>query len=46
VLKAGDWAQITYKGLIDGEPEAAPVAVKTPWWKLAAKIPWRLLPKL
>jgi len=25
-LKAGDWAQITYKGLIDGEPEAAPVA--------------------
>jgi trigger factor len=26
VLKTGDWAQITYKGLIDGEPEAAPVA--------------------
>jgi trigger factor len=25
-LKVGDWAQITYKGLIDGEPEAAPVA--------------------
>ncbi len=25
-LKDGDWAQITYKGIIDGEPEAAPVA--------------------
>jgi trigger factor len=25
-LKDGDWAQITYKGLIAGEPEAAPVA--------------------
>jgi trigger factor len=26
VIKDGDWAQITYKGIIDGEPEAAPVA--------------------
>jgi trigger factor len=25
-LKDGDWAQITYKGIIDGEPEADPVA--------------------
>ena len=25
-LKDGDWAQITYKGIIGGEPEAAPVA--------------------
>ncbi len=25
-LKDGDWAQITYKGLIEGEPDAAPVA--------------------
>ncbi|MGA3162469.1 MAG: trigger factor [Terracidiphilus sp.] len=25
-LKNGDWAQITYKGLIDGETDAAPVA--------------------
>ncbi|MGD0293021.1 MAG: trigger factor [Terracidiphilus sp.] len=25
-LKNGDWAQITYKGIIEGEPEAAPVA--------------------
>jgi len=29
-LKAGDWAQITYKGLIDGEPEAARWRAKTP----------------
>ena len=26
VIKDGDWAQITYKGIIEGEPEAAPVA--------------------
>jgi trigger factor len=25
-LRDGDWAQITYKGLVEGEPEAAPVA--------------------
>jgi len=25
-LKDGDWAQITYKGLIEGDPDAAPVA--------------------
>ena len=25
-LADGDWAQITYKGIIEGEPEAAPVA--------------------
>jgi trigger factor len=25
-IEDGDWAQITYKGLIDNEPEAAPVA--------------------
>jgi trigger factor len=25
-LADGDWAQITYKGLIEGEPDAAPVA--------------------
>ena len=25
-LVDGDWAQITYKGMIEGEPEAAPVA--------------------
>src|SRR5208337_831520 len=26
VIKDGDWAQITYKGIVEGEPEAAPVA--------------------
>jgi trigger factor len=25
-LVAGDWAEIDYKGLLDGEPEAAPIA--------------------
>ena len=44
-LDDGDWAQISYKGQIEGEAEAAPVrSAKTRWWRSAARIRWRPLP--
>ena len=40
-LVDGDWAQISYTGTIEGEPETLPWPAKTRWSKSAARTPWR-----
>jgi trigger factor len=43
-LVDGDWAQITYKGQIEGEPKRPREPAKTRWSRSAARIRWRPSP--
>ena len=40
-LVDGDWAQITYKGQIEGERKPRRWPAKIRWWRSAAKTRWR-----